>query len=127
LLIKAVVTSILPVKDMARPRGIYEKKLGLEPKWLAADGTISSLAAATPMFALITKPELTKAAHASLSFEVQGIERVISELQAERLLFDDYGFPNPKTVDHVRLVGSEKAAWFKDCEGNCLCLHEGPH
>lgn len=38
VLTKAVVTIILPVKDMARARDFYENKLGLEPKGFAADG-----------------------------------------------------------------------------------------
>ena len=29
-----------------------------------------------------------------------------------------------KTVEHVCVLGSEKAAWFQDPEGNILCLHE---
>jgi len=27
-------------------------------------------------------------------------------------------------VEHVCVLGSEKAAWFSDPEGNILCLHE---
>lgn len=76
--------------------------------------------------ALITKPEGTKAEHTALSFEVHGIELVISDLQAEGVVFENYDFPNLKTVDHVCVLGSEKAAWFKDSEGNYLCVHEGP-
>ena len=29
-----------------------------------------------------------------------------------------------KTVDGVCVLGSEKAAWFKDTEGNILCIHQ---
>jgi hypothetical protein len=38
--------------------------------------------------------------------------------------FEDYDFPGLKTVEHVCVLGSEKAAWFRDTEGNYLCLHE---
>ena len=38
MLTKAAVTTILPVKDMARARDFYQNKLGLEPKGFAADG-----------------------------------------------------------------------------------------
>jgi extradiol dioxygenase family protein len=37
---KAGVTTILPVKDLARARDFYANKLGLEPKGFAATGTI---------------------------------------------------------------------------------------
>ncbi len=32
--------------------------------------------------------------------------------------------PDLKTVDHVCEFGDEKAAWFKDPDGNVLCLHQ---
>jgi hypothetical protein len=28
------------------------------------------------------------------------------------------------TVDHVCVLRADKAAWFKDTEGNLLCLHQ---
>jgi hypothetical protein len=38
--------------------------------------------------------------------------------------FLDYDLPDLKTTNHVCVLGSEKAAWFADTEGNILCLHE---
>jgi hypothetical protein len=48
----------------------------------------------------------------------------VSSLAARGVVFDDYDLPGLKTVDHVCVLGSEKAAWFRDPEGNILCLHE---
>jgi hypothetical protein len=45
-------------------------------------------------------------------------------LKRAGVVFEDYDFPELKTVDHVCVLGSEKAAWFKDTEGNYLCIHE---
>lgn len=124
---KAVVTTILPVKDMNRAREFYEKKLGLEPKGFAADGNYLFACGGEAQIALIAKPEGTRAEHTALSFEVTGIERVISELKSTGIEFESYDFPNLRTVDHICVLGSDKAAWFKDSEGNYLCVHEGPH
>ena len=126
VLTKAAVTTILPVKDMARARDFYQNRLGLEPKGFAADGNYLFGCGGDAHIALITKPEGTKAEHTALSFEVQGIERVIEELKTRGVVFEDYDFPTLKTVDHVCVLGSDKAAWFKDSEGNYLCVHEGP-
>jgi hypothetical protein len=38
--------------------------------------------------------------------------------------FHDYDYPNFKTVDHMIVLGTDKAAWFGDTEGNILCIHE---
>ena len=127
MLTKAAVTTILPVKDMARARAFYQDKLGLDPKGFAADGNYLFGCGGEAQIALITKPEGTKAEHTALSFEVRGIERVIEELKSKGVVFEDYDFPNLKTVEHVCVLGSDKAAWFKDSEGNYLCVHEGPH
>ena len=127
VLTDAAVTTILPVKDMARARDFYEHKLGLEPRGFAADGNYLFACGGEAQIALITKPEGTKAEHTALSFEVMGIERVIAELKGRGIVFEDYDFPDLKTVDHVCVLGSDKAAWFKDSEGNYLCVHEGAH
>lgn len=126
ILTKAAVTTILPVVDMARARDFYANKLGLEPKGFAADGNYLFACGGDAHIALITKPEGTKAEHTALSFEVKDIDHVIADLKARQVVFEDYDFPDLKTVDHVCVLGSEKAAWFKDSEGNYLCIHEGP-
>ena len=51
----------------------------------------------------------------------------IAELKRAGVVFENYDYPDFKTVDHVCVLGSEKAAWFHDTEGNCLCLHEEMH
>ena len=65
-----------------------------------------------------------KAEHTAISFRVPDIVASIAELQKAGVLFEDYDLPGFKTVDHVCVLGSEKAAWFKDTEGNYLCIHE---
>lgn len=123
---RAAVTTILPVKDMTRARDFYEKKLGLEPRGFAADGNFMFACGGDAQIALITKTEGTKAEHTALSFEVHDIDGVIADLKSRQVVFEDYDFPNLKTVDHICVLGSDKAAWFKDSEGNYLCIHEGP-
>ena len=120
------VTAILPVKDMARARRFYEEQLGLVPQGFRPDGKFIYRCGGT-VLALFPREGGTKAEHTALSFEVQGIERVIAELKTKGVVFEDYDFPNLKTVDHVCVLGSDKAAWFKDSEGNYLCVHEGAH
>jgi catechol 2,3-dioxygenase-like lactoylglutathione lyase family enzyme len=114
---------MLPVKDLARARAFYEKGLGLEPLGQRPDGKFIYRCGGTEV-ALFPKPEGTKAEHTALSFLVRDIGAEIAELKSRGVKFDDYDFPDFKTVDHVCVLGSEKAAWFRDPEGNILCLHE---
>ena len=121
----AEVTTILPVKDMDRARSFYAETLGLEAKGFAADGNYLFACGSGAQIALIPKSEGTKAEHTALSFEVHGIEAVIAQLQGSGVVFEEYDLPNLKTVNNVCVLGSDKAAWFRDSEGNYLCLHEG--
>lgn len=117
------VTTMLPVIDMDRARAFYEKKLGLNPGELKPDGKfVYSMGGA--LLALFPKPEGTKADHTAISFQVPDITATVEELGQAGVVFEDYDLPGFKTVDHVCVLGAEKAAWFKDSEGNYLCIHQ---
>lgn len=117
------VTTMLPAIDMARARAFYEGRLGFEPGGLRPDGKFVYVVGGSTL-ALFPKPEGTKADHTAISFQVRDIGASIAELKAAGVVFEDYDFPGLKTVDHVCVLGAEKAAWFKDTEGNYLCIHE---
>jgi catechol 2,3-dioxygenase-like lactoylglutathione lyase family enzyme len=117
------VTCMLPVKDMQRARRFYEQGLGLAPQGLKPDGKFVYRAGGTEL-ALFPKPEGTKAEHTALSLRVADIAATIALLKDRGVRFADYDFPGLKTVEHVCVLGAEKAAWFEDTEGNILCLHE---
>ncbi|WP_298231908.1 VOC family protein [uncultured Azohydromonas sp.] len=114
---------MLPVKDMQRARRFYEEQLGLEAQGLRPDGKFIYRCGGTAL-ALFPKAEGTKAEHTALSFRVADIAQAVAELQQRGVRFADYDLPGFKTVDHVCVLGSEKAAWFEDPEGNILCLHQ---
>jgi catechol 2,3-dioxygenase-like lactoylglutathione lyase family enzyme len=117
------VTCMLPVKDLARARRFYEEQLGMEPLGAKPDGKFVYRCGGTEV-ALFPKAEGTKAQHTALSFQVRDIRRAIGELEGRGVRFADYDLPGFKTVEHVCVLGSEKAAWFEDPEDNILCLHE---
>jgi catechol 2,3-dioxygenase-like lactoylglutathione lyase family enzyme len=117
------VTCILPVKDMARARRFYEGQLRLAPLGARPDGKFVYRCGGAEI-ALFPKAEGTRAEHTALSFKVADIGAAIRDLESRGVAFADYDLPGLKTVAHVCVLGSEKAAWFQDPEGNILCLHE---
>ena len=117
------VTVMLPVKDLARARRFYEDRLVLTPGGLKTDGKFVYQCGGTEL-ALFPREGGTKADHTAISFRVDDIAQAVRDLQARGVKFADYNLPGLKTVDHVCVLGSEKAAWFEDPEGNILCLHE---
>jgi catechol 2,3-dioxygenase-like lactoylglutathione lyase family enzyme len=124
MLSSALVTTMLPVMDMKRAREFYENKLGLKPVGMKPDGKFVYACAGGAFLALFPKEGGTKADHTAISFQVENIGSALAALQKAGVVFEDYDLPGLKTVNHVCVLGSEKAAWFKDTEGNYLCIHE---
>ena len=123
MLRESSVTTMLPVKDMARAREFYERRLGLKPGGFKPDGKFVYAVGGSTL-ALFPKPEGTKAEHTAISFRVDDIAASIAKLKSAGVKFEDYDLPGFKTENHVCVLGAEKAAWFNDTEGNILCLHE---
>jgi catechol 2,3-dioxygenase-like lactoylglutathione lyase family enzyme len=124
MLTPARTTTILPVKDMERARAFYEGRLGFRPDGGARGDGRYEYDCGGSSIALVPREGGTKAEHTALSFEVSDIAARIRELELAGVVFEEYDLPDLKTVAHVCVLGSEKAAWFRDPEGNFLCLHE---
>jgi catechol 2,3-dioxygenase-like lactoylglutathione lyase family enzyme len=120
----APMTVILPVRDLDRARRFYERSLDLEPAGARPDGKFLYRCANGAVLALFPKPDGTKAEHTAVSFAVNDIAASIESLKERGVTFHDYDLPGFRTVNHVCVLGSEKAAWFSDPEGNILCIHE---
>jgi catechol-2,3-dioxygenase len=118
------MTTILPVKDLNRARDFYENKLGLQAAGFQSDGKFLLRCGGGAQLALFPKPGGTKAEHTAMSFRVEDIVTEIRDLERRGVQFHDYDLPGLKTFEHVCVLGSEKAAWFSDTEGNIICLHE---
>jgi catechol 2,3-dioxygenase-like lactoylglutathione lyase family enzyme len=117
------VTVMLPVKDLERARRFYERQLGLERGQAKPDGKFVYRCGGTEI-ALFPRPGGTKAEHTAVSFRVADISATIRALESRGVTFADYDLPGLNTVEHVCVLGAQKAAWFQDSEGNILCLHE---
>lgn len=123
MLTNAPVTTILAVKDAERARSFYERTVGLSYAGQSGDGK-HLFSIGTGTLALLQKTGGPKAEHTVLSFEVPDVVVAVRELTGRGVTFEDYDYPELKTVEKVCILGSEKAAWFKDTEGNILCVHQ---
>lgn len=121
---RSQLTTIVPVVDVERARLFYEEKLGIGEGKRTAEGGLH-YRTGDGSFELSPRKEPTRNPYTVMSFEVPDVEREVKDLETRGVAFEDYDQPGLKTVGHVCLLGSEKAAWFKDPEGNILCIHEG--
>lgn len=121
----ALVTSTIGVKDLAKATEFYGGVLGLKvisetPHLvLYQSGANSKLQIYQTEFA-----GTNKATYAT--WEVGDIAAEVEALEAAGITFEQYEAPGV-TRDgaiHTYGDGGERAAWFKDPDGNILCLHQ---
>ena len=120
-LTNAPVAVMLPVVDLERAKKFYGEKLGLAPMPTSMMGMAMYSAGAGTMLGLYQR-EATKADHTVACFKVPDVVAAVRELKASGVVFEEYNDPDFKTVDSIVTMGNEKAAWFKDTEGNILGL-----
>lgn len=121
---QSAVTTMLPVTDVERAKTFYSDALGLTYLGTNASGEAAYELAGGSTLVLLPRPAGSHSDHTAMSFEVHGIESIVAEMTDRGVAFEDYDLPDLKTVDHVCVLGAEKAAWFRDPDGNYLCLHE---
>jgi len=120
ILEEAEFQATIPATDLDRARHFYENKLGLTPERVLDVGIIYRSGKGTRFF--LYPSRTAGAGHTVGSWFVEDIQSAVQELRARGIEFEEYDFPNLKTVDDIADLGSELAAWFKDSEGNILAV-----
>ena len=125
MLTNKTILPILPVVDLGRARKFYEERLGLkpEPDSITDTGVVYQAGHGTKL-EIDKRDKPTKAEHTALSFEVEDLEREVADLERHGVRFEDYDLPGLKTDHHIAQINGMLAAWFKDPDGNILCLHQ---
>jgi catechol 2,3-dioxygenase-like lactoylglutathione lyase family enzyme len=120
------VATRLPAKDLQRAKRFYAQKLGLEPVEERPGGLLYRCGNGT--FALFESAGAASGTHTEMGWEVDDIEAVVAELQRRGVVFEEVDVPGLRTVNGIAEVEGnypsvgvgERAAWFRDSEGNLL-------
>ena len=123
MLINSAAAATLPAVDIKRAKKFYEEKLGLKVvKEDPSPGFMVQCGRGTAIY--LYQRGATRADHTVVSFEVDDIESEVNELKKRGVEFEEYDIPDMgiKTVNSIATMDGEKAAWFKDTEGNILAL-----
>lgn len=122
-LVPSSVAVMLPISDPAAAEDFY-RRLGLDYEGTNSEASLLFRLAPGTQLVLLPRPDQEPSPSTALSFEVPDVHAAIADLQGRGIAFEDYDLPDFKTVDHVCVMASEQAAWFKDPHGNVLCLHQ---
>jgi catechol 2,3-dioxygenase-like lactoylglutathione lyase family enzyme len=124
------VATRLPVQDMGRARAFYAEKLGLEPVEERPGGLLYRCASG--QFALFQSAGSSPGTFTQMGWTVDDVVATVAELRSRGVVFEQVNVPGLTTVDDIAEVAGnypskgsgEKAAWFRDSEGNMLGIGE---
>ena len=121
MLSEARVTATLPCQDLERAKAWYKEKLGLAPSDENPEG-VSFKFADGSSFMLFETHGAPSGTHTQLGFEVPDLDSEVADMKGRGVMFEEYDFPGLKTVGGIAEMEGERAAWFKDSEGNLLAV-----
>jgi catechol 2,3-dioxygenase-like lactoylglutathione lyase family enzyme len=122
----ARVAARLPAGDLERARRWYAEKLGLEPVEERPGGLRYVVGGVE--FAVYQSAGRADGSFTQLGFTVEDIEAEVAALRARGVVFEDVDIPGLETVEGIAEIdgnypskgSGERAAWFRDSEGNML-------
>jgi catechol 2,3-dioxygenase-like lactoylglutathione lyase family enzyme len=121
------VATRLPAQDLERARAFYAEKLGLEPVEERPGGL--RYECRSGRFSLFESAGAASGDHTQMAWEVDDIVAVVNALRGRGVVFEDVDVPGLRTVEGIADVEGnypsaggvgERAAWFRDSEGNLL-------
>jgi len=121
---KADATPMIAVTDLDRARKFYEDALGLEAKEEWGEGV--TLESGDTLINLYKSEFAGTNKATALNFDVDDIDKEVSELKDKGVFFEKYDLPGLEAQGDLYVgEGGFKTAWFKDPDGNILSLMEG--
>jgi predicted enzyme related to lactoylglutathione lyase len=122
----STVTANVPAADLGRARRFYADVLGLTPAGENPGGLVFTTAGGTSFF-LYETAFAGQAGHTIAQWHVADVPAEVAELRARGLEFEHYDMPGVTWDGDVATMGEMgRAAWFKDSEGNIMCIDETP-
>jgi catechol 2,3-dioxygenase-like lactoylglutathione lyase family enzyme len=130
MLADARVAARIPVQSLERARAFYSGRLGLEPSEERDGGLLYR--AASGEFALFESAGSSPGTFTQMAWEVDDIEATVAKLQARGVVLEEVDLPGLKTVRGIAAITGnypskgtgERAAWFRDSEGNMLGISQ---
>ena len=120
----STVTANVPAADLQRARRFYADVLGLNPADENPGGLVFTTAGGTSFF-LYETAFAGQAGHTIAQWHVDDVPATVAALEAKGLEFEHYDMPGVTWDGSVAtLEGMGRAAWFKDSEGNIMCIDE---
>ena len=119
------VEANIPAADIDRAKAFYADKLGLTPSAEPFPGYLRYETSNGTAFNIYQTEYAGKAGHTIAQIHVQDVQKEVEDLKARGVAFEVYDMPGVEWRGEVAVMPQRgKSAWFKDSEGNILCVDE---
>ncbi|HEY8281539.1 MAG TPA: VOC family protein [Leifsonia sp.] len=117
----SVTYAVLPASDLQRAVGWYRDKLEWEPE-SNEEGAVRYRTATDSWILVYETSNAGTAKNTQLCWLVDDLEGTMDAMRGRGVTFEEYDFPGLKTENGIATDSSGRTAWFRDSEGNYLCL-----
>jgi catechol 2,3-dioxygenase-like lactoylglutathione lyase family enzyme len=117
------IYTVLPVADLDRARAFYRDKLGLEAT-MEKPGMLAYSGPGGYIFQLYETTTAGTAQNTQMGWSTFDLDADVADLRHRGVVFEEYDGPDVTTENGIGFVGTERAAWFKDSEGNTICISQ---
>jgi catechol 2,3-dioxygenase-like lactoylglutathione lyase family enzyme len=114
--------AFIPTKDAARARAFYEGTLGL--RFVHDDNFALVMDSNGTTIRIVRVGDFTPFPFTILGWEVEDIERAVTDLESIGVQFNRYGFLEQSPNGVWTAPGGTKVAWFPDPDGNTLSISQ---
>ena len=120
------VEANIPAADLARARAFYADALGLTPTSEVEGVQLSYRTEAGTAFNIYETSYAGQAGHTIAQWHVDDVEAEVRDLKAKGVVFEVYeDMPGVRWDGEIAAIeGMGRAAWFKDSEGNTMCIDQ---
>ena len=113
--------TVLPAADLKRARAFYHDKLELDPDQ-TDEGSLWYHVTPQSSFEIYETSNAGTAQNTQMGWMSDDLVAEMKTLRDRGVVFEEYDVPGMKTVDGIATMDGMMAAWFRDSEGNFICL-----
>jgi predicted enzyme related to lactoylglutathione lyase len=119
------VEANIPAADLHRARDFYTAMLGLSPVDEIPGVQLAYETDGGTRFNLYETEYAGKAGHTIAQWHVDDVAAEVSDLKAKGVVFEVYDLPGVEWDGEIATLPEVgKAAWFRDSEGNIMCVDQ---
>ena len=119
------ITANIAVKDLKRGRKFYEDTLGLKVTDTDGEEVVTFRSGSSSLYVYRSQYAGSNQATAATWTVGNDLDEIVRTLASKGVKFEHYDMPGGTRQGDVHVFGPMKVAWFKDPDGNILCLANG--